>query len=366
MDRNENSDKYLLVHLGRRNAGPRILAEVAKSLSKEGKLNGIIFSKYVDNIEELDKIQTELFPVRTYKNKFTFVLSLLELPLNIRRVDRILGKFYGTNVMFVMHHIWDPFILYLIHKRKKNRIIYWVHDAQNHVGESQTINKILVTSALRFADVIVTLSTYVSQKLNFRNKDLSIVQISHPVILDEEIEISLEKSTLQVLFLGRISKYKGLERLAAAWPIVLKNIPTANLVIAGDGEHQRLKNLFNNLTNCSTIFKYLNDAEIYKLMRSSALIVLPYDGASQSGILVKAVEHAIPYIATPVGGLIEQNLELGGGLIVEDLSPKTFALGIIEVLNDLSKYKATSISTNLSFDSQIKSLDGQLRELFDS
>jgi glycosyltransferase involved in cell wall biosynthesis len=363
MGPNVDANGYVLIHLGRRSAGPRILAEVAKSLSKEGKLRGIVFSKYADNAEELYKLQTQRIPIRTYTSKFTFVLSVLMLPFQIWKIDQMLNEFNDADVMFVMHHIWDPILLSSINKRKRNRVIYWVHDAQNHVGESRQLNRTLVTSALRYADVIVTLSEHVSKELNERMNGLNIVRISHPVIIHEELKTIEEKSNLQVLFLGRISKYKGLDRLAAAWPTVLQSLPDAKLVIAGDGEHELVQKLFKSLTNYSIIPKYLSDTQMADLLNSSALVVLPYDEASQSGILVKAVEYAIPYVATPVGGLIEQNIELGGGVIVNDLAPRTLAFGIIKLLSGTSNYRTPVLRQNLSFDSQIKSLESKIREL---
>lgn len=363
MGADDDRNGYFLIHLGRRNAGPRILAEVAKSLSKEGKLEGIIYSKYADNFEILRTVACKNVSIRTYTDKFTFVLSALGIPWTLWRIHQVLGKSSGKNVMFVMHHIWDPIILLSLKIIKKSRIIYWIHDSHNHAGESRTVNRLLVTSALRFADVIVTLSAHVFEQLNSKKKGLRIAQISHPMIFHEKPEATREIQNLQVLFLGRISKYKGLQRLAAAWPIVLEAIPNAQLMIAGDGDFQLVLKLFNNLSNSSTILKYLSDAEISNLMRSSALIVLPYDEASQSGVLVKAVEYGIPYIATPVGGLVEQNNILGGGLIVQDLSSKTFAQGIIEILNKTSEYNKTKMDRSLSFENQIKWLDCQLSEI---
>lgn len=363
MGADDDRNGYFLIHLGRRNAGPRILAEVAKSLSKEGKLEGIIYSRYADNFEILRTIVCKNISIRTYTGKITFVLSVLEIPWTLWRIHQILSKSSGKNVMFVMHHIWDPVILMSIKRIKKNRIIYWIHDSHNHAGESRAINRLLVTSALTFADVIVTLSAHVFEQLSSKKTDLRIIQISHPVIFHEKIESTRECQNLQVLFLGRISKYKGLDRLAEAWPFVLEMIPKAQLMIAGAGDFQLVHNLFNNLSNSSTIIKYLSEAEISNLMCSSTLVVLPYDEASQSGVLVKAVEYGIPYIATPVGGLVEQKNLLGGGLIAQDLTPKTFAQGIIEILSNPSKYINSKVSQSLSFDNQIKRLDSQLSEI---
>ena len=72
-----------------------------------------------------------------------------------------------------------------------------------------------------------------------------------------------------------------------------------------------------------------------------SILVLPYDEASQSGILVQGIENQIIYVATPVGALPEQNLLLGGGIVAENMTSKSFA----DSLEDACSLRSIEIST---------------------
>jgi hypothetical protein len=52
--------------------------------------------------------------------------------------------------------------------------------------------------------------------------------------------------------------------------------------------------------------RWVPEDDIPTVFEESDVIVLPYREASQSGILVSALAHGVPVVATPVGGLREQ------------------------------------------------------------
>lgn len=350
---------YVLVHLGRMNAGPRILQETARVLGADGLLAGIICSKYADNLAEIESCNTRVLKLKTYQSKKTFILSLFCLPFRAHQIKTFLQQFRNVRIMFVMHHLWDPLILKLLKSSTNFKVIYWLHDAKSHPGEIQTLNRILVSSGIKYADTVVTLSKHVKLEIERRANCPPVIQISHPLATDQATFFPRKNDSKQVLFLGRISKYKGLARLRDAWEIISTDFPEANLVIAGDGDIELASELTRNLKNCTGVLKYLSESEIANLMLASAVVVLPYDEASQSGILVKAFEFGIPYVATPVGAIPEQNAELNGGLIADDMQATSFARAVKVILGK-SDFENRTYRDELSYKNQISNLHAML------
>jgi glycosyltransferase involved in cell wall biosynthesis len=130
-----------------------------------------------------------------------------------------------------------------------------------------------------------------------------------------------------VLFVGRIKKYKGLDLLAKAWPLVLS--PQKSLTVAGRGAIPHdLKKVGATLIN-----EWLSNSEIEDLIRKSNLVVLPYVEASQSGIIAIAHSLSTPVVVTPVGGLADQVVEGMNGLVASDSTPESLAATIDAALS---------------------------------
>jgi glycosyltransferase involved in cell wall biosynthesis len=113
----------------------------------------------------------------------------------------------------------------------------------------------------------------------------------------------------QILFFGRIDKYKGLEVLAQAWPTVRACLPGARLVIAGATLNPKAEHyyqaLFAHFPEVDCRLAYQSEAQVSKLFSESSAIVLPYIEASQSGVLMLAHAFALPAVVSPVGGLAD-------------------------------------------------------------
>ena len=115
----------------------------------------------------------------------------------------------------------------------------------------------------------------------------------------------------QVLFFGRVDKYKGLEVLAKAWAYVRTRLPEARLVIAGQviagatRAQDYYRALFAPFPEVDCRLTRQSEAEVSKLFSESTAIVLPYIEASQSGVLMLAYSFALPAVVSRVGGLAD-------------------------------------------------------------
>ena len=130
------------------------------------------------------------------------------------------------------------------------------------------------------------------------------------------------------LFFGRICKYKGIDVLIQAYKIVKKQYKNCSLTIAGSGDLESYKSEINSLEDIEIINKFIPDDEVSMLYRKpNTITVLPYIGATQSGIIPIAMQYGSPIIASDVGGLREQLFDGQIGIMVKagdihDLSEK--------------------------------------------
>jgi glycosyltransferase involved in cell wall biosynthesis len=153
----------------------------------------------------------------------------------------------------------------------------------------------------------------------------------------------------QVLLFGRIKKYKGLDVVIDATPIVAEKIPNLKIIIAGRGEElnrfepQLKDNPFFEIHN-----RYVPAREVGELFSSSSLVVIPYIEASQSGPLHLAYTWGRPVVASSVGAIPESLRHGMEGLLVPPNDPRALAVGMIKVLRN------TDLARNLGRSARIK------------
>lgn len=152
-----------------------------------------------------------------------------------------------------------------------------------------------------------------------------------------DAEIPENKKIL--LFFGFVRDYKGLRHIINAMPEIVKFDSDIRLMIVGefrsDKEHylEQIKNLGVG-NNIDIVDGYIPDSGIEKYFAASDLIVLPYESATQSGIVQIAYGFEKPVIATNVGGLPEVISDGKTGYIVEPKNPKALAEAVIRFFDE--------------------------------
>jgi glycosyltransferase involved in cell wall biosynthesis len=114
---------------------------------------------------------------------------------------------------------------------------------------------------------------------------------------------------IDAIFVGRISKDKGVDTLLRAWKEVLQARPEAKLVIVGSGDEQRnFERLAAdlNLGRSVTFVGYLNEpSRIQELLRSSKLFVLPSTNEGFARAVAEAMACGLPCIISDIPNLRE-------------------------------------------------------------
>jgi len=120
--------------------------------------------------------------------------------------------------------------------------------------------------------------------------------------------LGLPDNTFVFLFFGSIRPYKGLDILIPAFLKVLKQQPTARLIIAGRPEGAQDTALLEPIRehpNVNLYTNYIPYEEMWLYHFAADVMVFPYRDIYQSGALITGMGFGKPVIVTNVGGLPE-------------------------------------------------------------
>jgi glycosyltransferase involved in cell wall biosynthesis len=150
--------------------------------------------------------------------------------------------------------------------------------------------------------------------------------------------------------IARLSDVKGIDILIKAMPLIIKAIPSVNLLIAGQGpQENELKKLTQSMSLTAQIhFKDTID-QTQELLCAMDVFVMPslMEGLGLS--VIEAQACGIPVVASRVGGLVDLIEDGKSGYLVAANDPQALADRIIEILNapELSRAMARQARVNV-------------------
>ena len=239
----------------------------------------------------------------TYKSAFSFILNtLFILPFYcIVLLPKIVKNY---RILYLPYfHLWNlPFIL--LFRLLGRDVILTVHDGVLHKGENSFLIQQYSNLNIRLSSKLIFLTNYV--KVNVE-KTLKLIKpsiiVPHGLIETTSLSDSPAKINRgkNILFIGRISPYKGVELLAEVIDDIRDKIDKC--IIAGKSIYE-LK--IKDTEKLKIQDKYLSDLEIGKLLNWADILVLPYLEATQSGVITLGISSELPMVCTNVGGFCEQ------------------------------------------------------------
>ena len=140
-----------------------------------------------------------------------------------------------------------------------------------------------------------------------------------------------------ILFFGRISPYKGIPDLLAAFGMLRSENPSLRLCIAGPGDLNTENVELND--GIHLINRYVTVEELSGLIRNTRVVVCPYLDATQSGVLATAHAFGRATVVTNVGGFNDVITDGVNGISVSPSSPLALAQGIEALLDDQFRQK---------------------------
>jgi glycosyltransferase involved in cell wall biosynthesis len=201
------------------------------------------------------------------------------------------------------------------------------------------INSPLYQTGFKNVNQIVTLSLYMHNLMDTEGLVNSYIPNGielfnyHPV----------DKITHNLLYVGRLENYKGVDYLIESLPQILSQYPDTKLSIVGDGgAKQRLEKLAQNF-NLQNQIKFLGQANrnnLDLLYQAASIVVIPSVYPEAFGkVGIEAMSVGRPVVGTDVGGIPEWLIDGQNGYLVPPANSLALAQGILKLWSNPNQYQ---------------------------
>jgi glycosyltransferase involved in cell wall biosynthesis len=298
-----------------------LVAHLYESLALTNDVQVISYSRLYPGFLFPGVRQTDISSVAIKKHPAAHIIDCLN-PFTWWSAARLAASLNPDILVFTW---WNPFFGFIVRiiasafkRRSEKPVVIIAENVISHEG--RWIDVLLTKIALQTADRFLVLSKVVEEGIKKLYPQKKVFRSSLPIYDCYQTPMQLTQQQAQqqlglagknvLLFFGYIRKYKGLMNLIEALPLIHKQVSNIHLLVVGEfydnpqsylDAIQRL-NIDNNIT---IINEYVANEAVHLYFTAANLAVLPYNEATQSGILSIAYGFAKPVVITDVGGLAE-------------------------------------------------------------
>lgn len=244
-----------------------------------------------------------------------------------------------------LHPYFAPCYWFITKGIKYTKVLYICHNALPH--ERFPLDKWLTKTTLSKANYIIAHSNSDANILKKMMPHMKIEVNPHPAynffkvtgmtVAEGRKQLDLRQDEKVLLFFGLIREYKGLKHLLNAMPVIMKKYPDIKLLIAGDFGKDENRKMYGDMIqqlgigeNVKVFGGHIPIPEVEKFFAACDMVVLPYESATQSGVIQVAYSFRKTVLATNVGGLPDVVQNMRTGYIVEPQNSKCIAEAVID------------------------------------
>lgn len=284
---------------------------------KYGKYN-TNFTKAISYILSLLRILILII----HKRPQVIHIQWVRIPIIDFYYYKIIKHLFGVSLVYTVHNV-------LPHKIKKSH--YKQYGALYKLCDILLVHteksKNDLCSQFNISQSIVIVVPHGPLEYHFSDKQISETkhQIENAYNLKDKIVFGC---------LGTQSKYKGSDLVLDAWcsEESIRNNKSVVLLLAGKISSDITIN--NIPANVVCIDRRISDLEFASVLNLVDVIVLPYRRIEQSGVLLTAISHHIPYCATNVGELTFPFSIADVGWIIKEPKVSHIKETILRIINN--------------------------------
>lgn len=254
--------------------------------------------------------------------KFAVFPSKRAASLSTYKVSKTIAKFVSqTNPNVIHFDTVSIRALALLSSIRQYPYCISIHDPKPHSGEFSWKTYLVKKFFYSKSSCFLFHSNYSLEvfRKSYRRKVPTFMVKLTPYTFYRNISEHFRVPNNYILFVGRMSKYKGIDILLKAIPSILEDYPDMQFVFAGRAENYVFPIDLSNkyIRNIQFINSYMHPAEMSFLISRSKFIVCPYRDATQSGVLMTAFALGKTAVATNVGSFPEYISHNHNGLLAE-------------------------------------------------
>ncbi len=138
-----------------------------------------------------------------------------------------------------------------------------------------------------------------------------------------------------IVFVGRLDRQKGTDRLMDAAPRLLEQLPEHDLVIVGDGpEHGRIESIAKRIKGPHRIHFVGWQDDVPGILAASELLLLPSRWEGMPNVVLEAMASGLPVVAMQVEGVDDLLGDAADKQVVPQGDTKAFEERVISILSD--------------------------------
>jgi glycogen(starch) synthase len=267
----------------------------------------------------------------------------------------------GFQYDIVIAHDWLSAIAGITVKRDLGLpLVFHVHSTEKGrtLGNGSDVVSNIESRAAQMADMVITVSNAMKEELIGLGFPKEKIQVSYngvdpqkycrdqvkPETIKKVRELyGVKDDELMILFVGRLVWVKGVDKLVAAMPRVLKEIPNAKLVVVGLGEMREIveKSVQSlKLQDCVKFrFEFMPEEERIAHYAACDVAVFPslYEPFGIVALEAMSMEKPVVVGASGVSGMREIVVSNGPGQCgfhINPNDPEDIAWGIVNAIKD--------------------------------
>ena len=243
-----------------------------------------------------------------------FFWRLLKILHRIRR-----AKFDA--IYFESLHVWNlPIMLFC---GKKVHVYHVIHEVIPHEGDKEAAKVDWMNRAIcRLSNTVVLHNRKYVKEMTARYA-IAPERVKYLELWRKYPPFTPPVHSGRVLFFGRINPYKGVENLLE----IVRLCPRISFDVIGRVDPQ-VDGIIRRLAQEPNVYLhtgYVSDREMEEAFIRADWVVMPYNSASQSGIIIDSYKYSRPVIAFNVGAIAEQIADGESGYLVEAGNNTKFA-----------------------------------------
>lgn len=247
----------------------------------------------------------------------------------IRGYGRFASLVFRENIALIHVHtssrasFWRKLPLFWLARMLRYPYVLHLHGSEFmefYANEAGRLGRWFIRNAFNYADVVLALSPEWKQNIaSFsRNPNIQILPNGVPVA-EVAPHRDGNRGQIQLLFLGRLGRRKGIYDLLPALAGIRPVIPDFVLIAAGDGEIDDIKLEASRLglRDNVRVPGWIDAQQRQKLLESSDIFVLPSHAEGLPMSLLEAMAAGLPVVCSTVGGIPLAVSNEQEGLLVE-------------------------------------------------
>lgn len=233
-------------------------------------------------------------------------------------------------------------ILYLILSKilMKKTLVFW-HGWDNKFETvlEEKYSKIFI-ALFNLADAHIVLSEKFKRKLLEwginKNIYIETTKVDDDLLKDFHLERKKLDNRINLLFLARIEKEKGIYEAISSYQFLKKKYPNLEMTIAGDGSILKNVKKYVDESNIKDVkfLGYVRKEEKINTFRYASIYIFPSYREGMPTSLLEAMAFGLPIITRPVGGISDIFVDGKMGYLIDSKEPLDFAEKIEILLND--------------------------------